>query len=108
MTLSGAATQTLLTAVNFPPNAATQHVHCERCTLAIRMTFRLSKLGVNPKIEATHFQPSRSSLMSNAALDPTSIKTTHSTDTATVVRELIAAMPIVIFFKAARAALLQR
>jgi hypothetical protein len=46
--------------------------------------------------------------MSNAALDPTSIKTTHSTDAAAVIRELIAAMPIVIFFKAARAALLQR
>ena len=43
--------------------------------------------------------------MSNAALNPTSIKTMPASGTATVLRELVAAMPIVIFFKAARAAL---
>jgi hypothetical protein len=39
------------------------------------------------------------------ALTATSIKTTSSSAAMEVVRELIAAMPIVIFFKAARAAL---
>ena len=43
--------------------------------------------------------------MNHAALPSTSIETRSSSDALGVLRELLAAMPIVIFFKAARAAL---
>jgi hypothetical protein len=43
--------------------------------------------------------------MSNTALGSTSFKTTSSSAVGGILRELIAAMPIVIFAKAARAAL---
>ena len=43
--------------------------------------------------------------MNHNALTATSIKTNSSAAAVEVLRELIAAMPIVIFFKAARAAL---
>lgn len=43
--------------------------------------------------------------MNHTALNATSIKTTPSSGAMNVLRELIAAMPIVVFFKAARAAL---
>src|SRR4051812_7396954 len=55
LTLSGAATQTLLTAVNFPTNAAMERVHRDALRAGIRMTFPLPKLGVNPKITGNAF-----------------------------------------------------
>ena len=43
--------------------------------------------------------------MNHTALNSTSIDTTSSSRAIEVLRELVAAMPVVIFFKAARAAL---
>jgi len=43
--------------------------------------------------------------MNHTALNSTSIKTQSLSGAGALLRELIAAMPIVIFFKAARAAL---
>ncbi|AGU51722.1 hypothetical protein VAPA_1c46540 [Variovorax paradoxus B4] len=64
----------------------------------------LPVLGVNPIITSSHFNFSERP-MNNTAVNSNALKNTASLGTNETLRSLIAAMPIVIFAKAARAAL---
>lgn len=74
---------------------------------------RLRSSRVNPKIEGNPFSLFDSiflePLMSHTTLNSSAFRTPASSSTANnAMRDLFAAMPIVIFYKAARAALMQR
>jgi hypothetical protein len=75
--------------------------------------WRLRPSRVNPKIKGNPFSLFDSIFleppMSHATLNSSALRTPSSSSTANnAMRELFSAMPIVIFYKAARAALMQR